>query len=270
MARPVELWGVLNVTPDSFSDGGAYADPASAVSHARELLANGANVIDVGAESTRPGAKRITIDEELRRLRPVVSTLVEDGYTVSVDTMNAVTAEAMVDLGVTIINDVSGGLADPDMFGVVAGRQCRYVMMHWLGHSSTMDTLASYDSVTSEVAAHLMERVAAATDAGVSPSQIVVDPGFGFSKNPEHNWELVRGIETIVDLGYPVLAGVSRKRFIGALFDRDHEMSDRDEPSAMVGALLARRGVAALRVHNIASQRRALEIMKQAGEVSDV
>ena len=264
MSGRVQIWGVLNVTPDSFSDGGKYVDPELALSHARSLLADGADVIDIGAESTRPGATRISVAEEIDRLTPVVTALVSEGHRVSVDTMNADTAEAMVELGVPIINDVSGGLADPNMMGIIASCGATYVMMHWRGHSDTMDQHATYDSVVAEVVAHLEARIQAAIDAGIHAERLVLDPGFGFSKNPDHNWELVRAIADVVGLGIPVLAGVSRKRFIGALFSGDHDMSDRDDPSAMVGALLADRGVSALRVHNVASQRRALEIMEKA------
>ena len=261
MSGEVQIWGVVNVTPDSFSDGGKYLDPDSALSHARSLLADGADVVDVGAESTRPGAVRISVAEEIDRLTPVVSALVADGHRVSVDTMNAETATEMIGLGVPVINDVSGGLADPDMLAVVANSTVTYVMMHWRGHSDTMDQHATYTDVVAEVVEHLRVRVQAAVDAGIDTDRLMLDPGFGFSKNPDHNWELVRGIADVVGLGFPVLAGVSRKRFIGALFSGDHEMADRDDPGAMVGALLASRGVSALRVHNVASQRRALEIM---------
>jgi dihydropteroate synthase len=261
----VQIWGVVNVTPDSFSDGGKYLDPDAALSHARSLLADGADVVDVGAESTRPGATRISVLEEIDRLTPVVSALVSEGHRVSVDTMNAETAAAMISLGVPLINDVSGGLADPDMLATVASSPVTYVMMHWRGHSDTMDQHATYTNVVTEVVTHLEGRIHEALNAGIDEGRIMVDPGFGFSKNPDHNWEVVRGISDLVALGYPVLAGVSRKRFIGELFSGEHEMADRDDPSAMVGALLAQRGVSALRVHNVASQRRALEIMGRVG-----
>lgn len=270
MLGPVELWGVVNVTPDSFSDGGQFFDPARAITHAHTLAAEGADVIDVGAESTRPGAERLSVEEELRRLIPVVTELVAAGHTVSVDTMNAATADEMLSRGVSIVNDVSGGLADDNMFRVIAGAQCRYVLMHWRGPSEHMNDLATYSAVTGEVTEHLRDRLGQAVEAGIDLARITLDPGFGFSKNPEHNWELVRGIEDIVALGQPVLAGVSRKRFIGELFDHDHTMADRDAPSAMLGAVLATRGVASLRVHSISQQRRALEIMKRAGEATDV
>jgi len=258
---PVDIWGVVNVTPDSFSDGGEFFAPERALTHARQLFVQGATVVDLGAESTRPGAKRISVSEEIDRLTPVVSGLLADGHRISVDTTNAETAERMMALGVAIINDVSGGLADPGMFAVVASGTSDYVLMHWMGPSDRMDDLAHYDSVVSDVSGHLSLRVTKAQEAGIDPARMTIDPGFGFSKTPEHNWELCRGIGEIVSLGYPVLAGVSRKRFIGTLLPTGHTMSDRDEPSAMVGAVLAARGVRALRVHSVASQVRALEIM---------
>ena len=258
---PVSVWGVLNVTPDSFSDGGQFVDPALALRHARSLIAQGADVVDVGAESTRPGAGRISVEEEIARLTPVVTELVSKGHPVSVDTMNSLTASAMADLGVAIINDVSGGLADPDMFSVIADTRVTYVLMHWRGHSTTMDDLALYDDVVEDVATHVTMRVEAAHEAGIDRSRIIVDPGFGFSKNPDHNWQLCRGIGRIVEMGYPVLAGVSRKRFIAAALPDGHEMAERDWPSALVGAELARRGVSNLRVHSVGIQRQALDIM---------
>jgi dihydropteroate synthase len=171
----------------------------------------------------------------------------------------------MISLGVPIINDVSGGLADPDMFRVIAGNSVEYVLMHWLGPSDQMDDLAHYTSVVPDVSAHLTQRISEATEAGIDPGRLTIDPGFGFSKTAEHNWELCRGISEMVSLGFPVLAGVSRKRFIGGLLPPGHTMADRDAPSAMVGAVLATRGVSALRVHSVTSQRRALEIMAHMG-----
>lgn len=266
---PVSVWGVLNITPDSFSDGGKFLDPRTALSHARTLVAQGADVVDVGAESTRPGAERISVGEEIERLTPVVSQLVAEGHRVSVDTMNAPTAHAMVDLGVGIINDVSGGLADPDLFSVIADTEVTYVLMHWRGHSKTMDGLAHYDDVVSDVASHLADRVNHAVGAGIDRDQIVLDPGFGFSKNPDHNWQLCRQVDRIVAMGFPVLAGVSRKRFISAALPDGHEMAERDWPSALVGAELVRRGVAHLRVHSVTTQRQALEIMARMDGTHD-
>lgn len=263
-ARP-ELWGVVNVTPDSFSDGGKYLDADAAVSQGLALLAAGASVVDVGAESTRPGAVRVQVPEEIDRLTPVVSALVGNGVVVSVDTMNAETAAQMVALGAAVINDVSGGLADPEMLSVMAHSGARVVLMHWKGPSERMDELARYDDVVSEVVHHLHTRAEAAISAGVDRERIVLDPGFGFSKTADHNWELCRGIDRVVELGFPVLAGVSRKRFVAGLLPEDHQMPDRDAPSAMVGAMLAARGVSALRVHDPLTQSWALEVWERAG-----
>lgn len=257
----VMVWGVVNITPDSFSDGGQFLSPEAALQQARTLVAQGADIVDLGAESTRPGAERIPVAEEIARLTPVVSELVAEGYRVSVDTMNAVTARAMVSLGVEIINDVSGGLADPDMLGVMAESGAWCVLMHWRGHSKTMDSLATYDDVVVEVTTHLDSRVRAAVAAGIDPQHIILDPGFGFSKNPDHNWELCKRIDEVVAMGFPLLAGVSRKRFIAATLPEGHSMADRDWPSALVGAMLARKGVRHLRVHSVTAQRQALEIM---------
>lgn len=264
-ARP-ELWGVVNVTPDSFSDGGKYLDVQAAVTHGLALRAAGASVVDVGAESTRPGAVRVSVAEEIDRLTPVVSALVGSGAVVSVDTMNAEAAAQMVGLGASIINDVSGALADPEMLSVMSHSDTRVVLMHWKGPSERMDDLARYDDVVSEVVHHLRTRAEAAISAGVDREKIVLDPGFGFSKTAEHNWELCRDIDRVVELGFPVLAGVSRKRFIAGVLHHDHQMSDRDAPSAMVGAMLAARGVSALRVHDPITQSWALEVWEKAGE----
>ena len=270
MSSPVDIWGVVNTTPDSFSDGGLHLDPTRALDHARQLAAAGASVIDVGAESTRPGAGRVAVTDEIDRLRPVVTALVDEGYRVSVDTMRAETAREAIGWGAAIINDVSGGLADPDMMATVSSSGVRYVMMHWRGHSENMDDLADYEDVVSDVVDHLTSRIAVALEAGIDESLIMVDPGFGFAKNAEHNWSLARGIDRVVALGYPVLAGVSRKRFIASLLGADHDMSDRDWPSAMVGVLLARSGVAALRVHSVSHQVSALEIMARMGVAENV
>jgi dihydropteroate synthase len=260
MSTTPEWWGVVNVTPDSFSDGGKFLDPAAAVSHAKQLVEAGATVIDVGAESTRPGAARIDCEEEIRRLRPVVQSLVRAGITVSVDTMRAETAREMLELGASIINDVSGGLADPQMHSVLADSAADYVVMHWRGHSDTMDTLAEYHDVVAEVALHLRERVDAAVTAGIAAERIWLDPGLGFAKNPEHNFALCAGIGEIVDLGHRVLVGASRKRFLGTLLPEGNTPEQRDGVSAALATLLAGAGVSAFRVHNVSAHRDALEV----------
>lgn len=260
VAAVPELWGVLNVTPDSFSDGGQFLDPDRALLHARQMVTDGASVVDIGAESTRPGAPRIDSDTEIARLAPVVVPLVEAGMTVSVDTMNADTARAALGWGVAIINDVSGGQADPRMYETVADSECRYVMMHWRGHSDVMDSLAHYDDVTGEVISELAGCVEAAVSAGMSPDRIIVDPGLGFAKNPDHNWQVLRDIEQVVAMGYPVLVGASRKRFLAASLPDGHSPTDRDGVSAALSVALAGRGIAALRVHEPLIHRQALQV----------
>ncbi len=243
------IWGILNVTPDSFSDGGLYLEPSEAIARARQLLTDGASVIDVGAESTRPGAERVSMEEELRRLRPVVDALVAENIPVSVDTMRPEVATEMVGRGAQIVNDISGGLADPEMFGTVAGLDCTYVLMHWRGHSATMDDQAHYDEVAGDVAEALTNRVDAAREVGIAPERLMVDPGFGFSKDVDHNWKLLQRLDHVVSLGLPVLVGVSRKRFTGAVLGPDHDPADRDGVSAVLSVLAAQAGVAAVRVH---------------------
>ncbi len=258
-SRPV-LWGVLNVTPDSFSDGGEFSSPDLAIAHAALLIEQGAAVIDVGGESTRPGAQRVAPEREQERVIPVIEALTKRGYVVSIDTMNASTARAAIEAGATIVNDVSGGLADPDMFPLVAESGVDYVIMHWRGHSDLMDELARYDNVAREVRKELQERVALAIKAGVSANRIILDPGVGFAKTPAHNWALLSGIDEVISLGHRVLVGASRKRFLGELLPEGHEMTQRDEPSAVVGALLAGQGVWGLRVHDPLIHTRALDV----------
>lgn len=259
IATPV-LWGILNVTPDSFSDGGLFLSPESAVSHARRLLAEGASVIDVGGESTRPGASRVPVEEEQSRVMPVIRALVAEGITVSIDTMNASTAAAAIKAGVGYVNDVSGGLADPDMMNVVAQSPVDYVLMHWRGHSDQMDTLASYQDVLREVMEELRSRLDAAEEAGISADRVVIDPGLGFAKTPQHNWAVIAGMNELVALGHRVLVGASRKRFLGEIVGGDHAPADRDGVSAVLGALLAEKGVWGLRVHDPLVHRQALDV----------
>lgn len=255
--RP-QLLGILNVTPDSFSDGGRWVDAGAAIARGRELVALGADVIDVGGESTRPGADRVSAAEELERVLPVVEHLVGLGITVSVDTMRASTAAASIAAGASIINDVSGGLADPDMAATVANSSARYIAMHWRGHSTDMDSLAQYHDVAAQVRDELAERVAALRAAGLSDERIILDPGFGFAKNAEHNWELLARIDELGALGLPVLVGVSRKRFLGELLP-GADSTARDLPTAIISALLAERGIWGLRVHDVAASRVALD-----------
>ncbi len=214
--HPVVM-GVLNVTPDSFFDGGRYADVEVAVAHGVRLRGEGADVIDVGGESTRPGAVRIEASTELGRVLPVIRRLVALGVPMSIDTTRATVAAAALEAGVTLVNDVSGGLADPDMARVVADAGCPWVLMHWRGHSRGMAELAVYTDVVKEVCAELSERVDAALAAGVAADRLILDPGLGFAKKPEHNWRLSAHLDALVGLGFPVLVGASHKSYLGAL-----------------------------------------------------
>lgn len=259
--------GVLNVTPDSFSDGGLWFEADAAIDHAHQLVAQGADIIDVGGESTRPGAVRVDPAEERTRVIPVIRALAERGITVSVDTMNASTARAAADAGAAIINDVSGGLADPDMPQAVLDTDLQYVVMHWRGQSDSMDTLARYTDTVSEVRSELSARLTDLVQRGVDPSKLIVDPGLGFSKTGEHNWQVLGDLAAFETLGYPVLIGASRKRFLGALLPDGAPASERDAPTAVISALAAEAGVWAVRVHDVPSTRIALDVVRawQAG-----
>ncbi|MGV9538467.1 dihydropteroate synthase [Streptosporangium sandarakinum] len=249
------VMGVVNVTPDSFSDGGRWFDPKAAVRHGLELVEQGADIVDVGGESTRPGAARVPLDEELARVEPVIRELSREGVAVSVDTMRAEVARAAVDAGAVLVNDVSGGLADPEMPRVVAATGVAYVVMHWRGHSHAMDRRAVYDDVVSEVREELAKRVASVLAEGVAEEQIVLDPGLGFSKNAEHNWAVLAGLDRLAELGHPLLIGASRKRFLGRLLaepDGTPRPFDRsDDATLAVTAIVAREGAWCVRVHNV-------------------
>lgn len=262
------IMGIVNVTPDSFSDGGRWADPQAALAHATRLVASGAHIIDVGGESTRPGAARVDPEAEQARVIPVVAALAEAGIAVSVDTMNAATAVAAASAGALIINDVSGGLADPAMADAVAASGLLYVAMHWRGHSENMQELASYGDVVADVCAELAARVDALVAAGVAAEKIVLDPGLGFAKNTEHNWALLGRLGELRALGHPVLVGASRKRFLGALLPDGAAPSERDLATAVVSVLSAQAGAWAVRVHDVAGTRVALEVLAswQSGE----
>jgi dihydropteroate synthase len=260
------VMGVLNVTPDSFSDGGDFIRLEAALDHARVLQIAGADIIDVGGESTRPGAARVTPAEEQARVLPVIEAIVAQfGDKVSIDTMNAETARLAVTAGASIINDVSGGLADPGMFKVAADTGATIIISHWRGFSDQMDTLATYDDVAAEVAAELKARVDAALATGVKPAQIVVDPGLGFAKDMQQNWKLVARLEKLEELGYPILVGASRKRFIAGVIEPEEptEVSNerRDLATAVLTALLLQRKIWGVRVHNVLATSDAIKIV---------
>ena len=253
-----EVWGILNVTPDSFSDGGRYTDAGAAIAHALRMRAQGADVIDIGGESTRPGATPITPEQEQERILPVISALVSEGVRVSVDTVHAATARAAVEAGAEIINDVTAGQHDPEMLAVAAETGATIVLMHSRGIDVLVDT--DYDDVVREVAAHLAERVEAAEAAGVSRDRIMLDPGFGFSKDADDNWLLLTELRALHGLFLPILVGTSRKRFLGELLPADADASERDAATAATSLIAAQAGAAAVRVHDVASTVAALRV----------
>jgi dihydropteroate synthase len=250
------VMGVVNVTPDSFSDGGQWYGADAAIAHGLDLAAQGADIVDVGGESTRPGAQRIDEAEELRRIGPVVTELVRAGLTVSIDTMRARVAEFALEAGAELVNDVSGGLADPDMPRLVAAAGVGYVVVHWRGYSQDMYARAVYADVVTEVRDELTKRVDAVVHAGVNPGRIVLDPGLGFGKRPEHNWPLLARLAELGTLAggtFPVLVGASRKGFLGKLLagpdGTPRTLADRDQATVAVTALAAAAGAWCVRVH---------------------
>ncbi|TQN33171.1 dihydropteroate synthase [Haloactinospora alba] len=251
------IMGVVNVTPDSFSDGGVWFEPRQAIERGLRLAEDGADIVDVGGESTRPGAQRVSRDEELRRIEPVVAELARSGVAVSVDTMRAEVAERAVAAGASLVNDVSGGLADPAMARLVADTGVGYVLMHWRGHSHEMQERAVYSDVVGEVRDELRQRMDAMVGEGVDPRQIVLDPGLGFAKRPEHghNWALLAEIDQFYELGRPLLIAGSRKRFLGRLLagadGEDRPAVERDDATVALTTLVADRGAWCVRVHEV-------------------
>jgi len=256
--------GILNVTPDSFSDGGRYVDREHAVAHGVAMREAGADLVDVGGESTRPGAARVDAQSERARVVPVIRDLVAEGVRVSVDTTRASVAEAAVEAGASVVNDVSGGLADPRMATTVAGLQVPWILMHWRGPSDRMQELASYEDVIGEVRHELVERVDAAVMAGVDPNRLILDPGLGFAKTAAHNWALLRRLDVLLALGFPVLVGASRKRFLGQLLadaeGRVRPPAGRDGATAAISALAAEAGAWGVRVHCVESTMDAIAV----------
>jgi dihydropteroate synthase len=249
------IMGILNLTPDSFSDGGQFDSVKSAVDAATLLVGQGANIIDIGGESTRPGAERISLETELARVIPVVEQLSVQGIYVSIDTMRSEVAAAAVSAGARMVNDVSGGLADPNMFNVVAGLDVPIVLMHWRGPSRTMQENIHYNDALADVCSELHERSKAALGAGINRGNIILDPGIGFGKEAEHNWKLLRNLDELLAIGYPLLVGVSRKRFLGSLLANSEgtprDVGSRDVASATASAYLLQRGAWGVRVHDV-------------------
>ena len=260
------VMGVLNVTPDSFSDGGKFVTLEAALAQVKTMVDAGAQIIDVGGESTRPGAERIAIEEEQRRVLEVIRAIKSNYKTlVSIDTMNAETAVVAIEAGADIINDVSGGLADDAMFSIAAQSQKHIVISHWRGFSTEMDSLNDYENVARDVARELQERIDAALDAGITREQIIVDPGLGFAKDAEQNWQLVANLNELEKLGFPILVGASRKRFIASALDEEDPKSvsngRRDMATAVLTALLLQRKLWGVRVHDVQATTDAIALV---------
>ena len=260
------VMGILNVTPDSFADGGRHFNFESAINRAKEMIIEGADIIDVGGESTRPGADRVSEEEERDRTIPIITELAEifnNGTVISIDTTRANIAQAAIGAGATLVNDVSGGLADPKMAALIASNPAvQYVVMHWRGHAKDMESAAQYKNVVSDVKEELENRVIALTKAGVLPEQIILDPGIGFSKGAEHNWELLRNIDRIALLGFPILVGASRKRFLGDLIGA-HSADDRESATIALTTYLARSGIWGVRTHSVKPHRDAIAVVEE-------
>jgi dihydropteroate synthase len=265
--------GVLNVTPDSFSDGGLWSDTDAAIAHGLHLLEQGADIIDVGGESTRPGALRPEPELELDRVLPVISALAEHGAAVSVDTMRSDVARAALTAGASIVNDVSGGLADPAILDVVADSAAVYIAMHWRGPSENMQNFAVYDApdgVVGAVRSELSARVESILAAGIETERLILDPGFGFAKTAEHNWALIRGLHQIAEIGFPLLVGTSRKAFLGALLSAPdgtpRPVAEREAANTALTLLFAQADVWGLRVHEVRPCRDALAVWNRVGD----
>lgn len=245
--------GILNVTPDSFADGGKHNDFEAAVARGLEMITEGVDIIDIGGESTRPGAERVSEEEEVARTIPVIIELSKHGTPISIDTMRSRTAEAAIKAGASIINDVSGGLADPEMLQTAARLKVPYIAMHWRGQSKDMNSKAIYGDVVSDVISELNERIEAALDAGIEKDKLIIDPGLGFAKDAEHNWTIIDSIDRFVAMGYPVLVGASRKRFLGG-----DSPDEREQATIDLTKRLGTTGVWAVRVHSVKPHKEVL------------
>ena len=269
--RPL-IMGVVNITPDSFSDGGQFLDTAEAIQHSLSLVREGANIIDLGGESTRPGALRVKLEDEQQRVLPVIEALaahpdfLSSKAQISIDTMNAETASLAVAAGAAIVNDVSGGLADEQMFEKLKNLDCKYIVSHWRGFSETMDSMNNYQSVAVDVAKELQERVEKAVSAGIARERLIIDPGLGFAKDIAQNWHLVARLDELEKLGLPILVGASRKRFIAGALEPDDvagvSNQRRDLASAVLTALLLQRKLWGVRVHNVSTTLDAIKVVE--------
>jgi len=252
------VMGILNVTPDSFADGGRHFSIDDALKRAEEMISEGVDIIDIGGESTKPGSDRISEAEEEARVMPIITALAKKETPLSIDTTRATIAEKAIKKGATFVNDVSGGLADPAMYALIAKNpKIQYIIMHWRAHSKTMQEHATYKDVVKEVKEELEERINSAIEAGVNPEQIIIDPGLGFSKLSEHNWELLRNIDRLALLGYPILIGASRKRFLGELTGATNP-DEREAASIAITAMVAKQNVWGVRTHSVKPHRDAI------------
>lgn len=247
------VMGILNTTPDSFADGGQHFTYPDAVNHGLQLITEGADIIDIGGESTRPGAERVSPAEEVRRVINVITKLADAGKPISIDTMRASTARAAVVAGASIINDVSGGLADKSMLDTAAELKVPYIAMHWRGHSKEMNNLAHYGNVVDEVIGELQLRIDAALAAGIAKNNLIIDPGIGFAKEAADNWAIIEEIDRFVALGYPVLVGASRKRFLGG-----DDPTAREAATVALTKRLSQSGIWAVRVHGVSANKAVL------------
>ena len=265
------VMGVLNVTPDSFSDGGRFNDQMIATNHALQMVQDGANIIDIGGESTRPGSDRITVKEELDRVLPVISALANSGVAISIDTMRAEVASAAIAAGACMINDVSGGKSDPEMLSYVATLNVPYILMHWRGPSNIMNTLTDYNDVVADVTREVSNQVDVAVAAGIARERIAIDPGIGFAKTVDQNWPILKHLEVLEGLGLPILMGASRKKFLGELLAKDGVARDSDEresATTAISTLMAARGIWAVRVHEVKASSDAIAVVDRIAKTS--
>ena len=259
------VMGVLNVTPDSFSDGGRFFDASQAIAHAKQMIKDGADIIDIGGESTRPGSERISAQVEIDRVLPIISALANTTV-LSVDTMRAEVAQAAVSAGAQIVNDVSGGKADPEMLSYMATLDIPYILMHWRGPSNIMNSLTDYKDVAADVASEISSQVDVAVAAGVARDRIVIDPGIGFAKTVDQNWPILKHLDVLENLGLPILMGASRKKFLGELLSQDGEardMDDREAATLAISALMAQRNTWCVRVHDVRGSRDVIEVVNR-------
>jgi len=265
------VMGVLNVTPDSFSDGGRFDDTEIAISHALQMIEDGADIIDIGGESTRPGSDRISVQEELDRVLPVIAGLVNSGVAISIDTMRAEVARAAIEAGACMINDVSGGKSDPEMLSYVSTLTVPFILMHWRGPSNIMNTLTDYSDVVADVTAEISKQVDVAVAAGIARDRIAIDPGIGFAKTVDQNWPILKHLDVLEGLGLPILMGASRKKFLGELLAKEGVARDsdgRESATTAISTLMAARGLWAVRVHDVKPTRDAIAVVDRIAKTS--